>query len=52
MDDISISLEKIIDELVKKSQEIGNKSWLTSKKWKLVDVINNLKKCVKELKEL
>lgn len=52
MDEIISNLDKAIEELVKKSQEIGNKSWLTSKKWKLIDVINNLKKCVKELKEI
>ena len=52
MNEIISNLDTIIEELVKKSQEIRNKSWLASKKWKLLDIISNLQKCTKELKEI
>lgn len=52
MNEIISNLDTIIEELVKKSQETRNKPWLASKKWKLLDIINNLQKCTKELKEI
>lgn len=52
MDDIISNLNKIVEQLVKKSQELGDKSWLSSKKWKLIDIVNNLKTCIKKLNEM
>lgn len=52
MNEIISNLDKAIEMLVKKSQELGDRSWLSSKKWKLIDIVSNLKKCVKELNEI